>query len=199
MRDAFSIFAETVIRRSYSAASRFSDDRDGVAAVEFAMLAPLFIFIYLMSFQLTVGFSVANNASRAASLIADIVTQQATTDVADLDDMYALAQAIMTPYSTDDLHLKISGVSVDVNGDETIKWSWQDDGTAPYLAGSSIELPSELRQANSFVVHAEVETTYNYLFFIPQMTSSTTSTVDIEKEFYFRQRIGNNVSCTDCP
>ncbi|MCO6187273.1 TadE/TadG family type IV pilus assembly protein [Rhizobium sp. L1K21] len=178
---------------------RFSGAKEGVAAVEFALLLPIFAFIYLMSFQLTVGFSVANNADRAASIIADIVTQEPTTNVAKLDDMYALAKAIMTPYSTDDLHIKITGVQVDAGGNPTVKWSWKDDGTAAYPAGSAVTLPVELRQPNSFVAHTEIATVYNYLFFVPSMTSSTAAALDINKEFYFRQRVGNNVACTNCP
>ncbi len=198
MRRIYEYFS-SFSHRIRSAALRLPQAQDGVAAVEFALLIPIFIFVYLMSFQLTVGFSISNNASRAASTISDIVTQQKTTDTAGLGDMYSLATAIMAPYSTTGLNIKVTGLTLDAAGAATVAWSWQNDGTAPYPAASSQTVPTDLQQPNSFLVHAEVETDYNFLFFAPFMTGSTATTVNIEKEFYFRQRIGTGVTCADCP
>ncbi len=193
------IYLNHIPDRIRSAATRLPQAHDGVAAVEFALLVPIFIFVYLMSFQLTVGFSISNNASRAASTISDIVTQQATTNKADLVDMYSLASAIMAPYSTAGLNIKVTGLTLDASGTATVAWSWQKDGTAPYQVASTQTVPTDLQQPNSFLVHAEVATNYNLLFFAPFMTSSTATTVNIKREFYFRQRIGTGVTCSDCP
>lgn len=173
-------------------------EREGVAAVEFALLVPIFVFLYLMSFQMTVGFSMANKVSRAASTIADLMTQQEEIDTDDLADMDELAKAIMAPYSTTGLTVKVTGLTLDSSGDATVSWSWKSDGTQPYATGLAVDVPADLQVADSFLVHAEVQTTYNYLFFVPYMTGSTTSSVNIYKDFYFRQRIGDGVACTNC-
>ena len=176
----------------------FGRDREGVAAVEFALLVPIFIFLYLMSFQMTVGFSTARKVSRAASTIADLMTQQEEIDTDDLTDMDALAKAIMAPYSTAGLTVKVTGITLDSAADATVSWSWKSDGTQPYATGLAVDVPTDLQATDSFLVHAEVQTTYNYLFFVPYMTSYTASSVNIYKEFYFRQRVGDGVTCTDC-
>ena len=186
------------LERLRAAFSRLLEARQGVAAVEFAMLAPLFIFIYLMAFQMTIGFSTSNRVARAAATIADIATQAETTDTDSLTDLYDLSKAIMAPYSTANLQIKVSGITIDANGDATIDWSWKSDNTTPYTEGDSVTVPDDLQVASSFLVHAEVKTIYNFLFFAPYFSSSKASSIDIYKDFYFRQRVGDSVTCSDC-
>lgn len=52
---------------------RLIADRSGVGAVEFALIAPLLLALYITSFELTIGFSVASRVTRSASSIAALL------------------------------------------------------------------------------------------------------------------------------
>ena len=72
----------------------FRRDTRGVSAVEFALLAPFMIALYLGSVQLTLGLTADRKVSQVANSVADLVTQDDFITDADLIDIYAAADAI---------------------------------------------------------------------------------------------------------
>ena len=62
----------------------FHRDERGVSAVEFALLAPFMIALYLGSVQLTLGLTADRKVSQVANSVADLVTQDDFVTDADL-------------------------------------------------------------------------------------------------------------------
>ena len=178
--------------------SRFARSKDGVGAVEFALIVPILLIIYLMSFEITVAISITRKTTHASSDIADLVTQKTTVDKAFLSTMTNVAKATIAPYSSAGVTLKLSGISVDATSVAKIAWSWQSTGGNPYAPGSIATIPSDLAIANSFVVRSELSLPYSLLLYLPGMSGTQTQNFTIKKDFYYRQRVGNNISCTDC-
>lgn len=178
--------------------SRFARSKDGVGAVEFALIVPILLIIYLMSFEITVAISITRKTTHASSDIADLVTQKTTVDKAFLSTMTNVAKATIAPYSSAGVTLKLSGISVDATSVAKIAWSWQSTGGNPYATGSVATIPSDLAIANSFVVRSELSLPYSLLLYLPGMSGTQTQNFTIKKDFYYRQRVGNNISCTDC-
>ena len=179
---------------------RFFRDRQGVGGVEFAILAPILISLYITCFELTMGLSVAKRATRSASTIADLVTQQTSVNKAFLATMPDVTEAIFVPYRTeaDAVSLKITGIAMDANATPRVLWSWQQDGTRPYGVGTSVsDVPDELKAANSFLVRAELSVPHQLLMFLPGI-STETRTITISRTFFYRQRVGDSIACSDC-
>lgn len=179
---------------------RFVRDRQGVGGVEFAILAPILISLYITCFELTMGLSVAKRATRAASTIADLVTQQTSVNKAFLATMPDVTEAIFVPYrkEADAVSLKITGIAMDANATAKVLWSWQEDGTRPYGAGTSVsDVPEDLKAANGFLVRAELSVPHQLLMFLPGI-SSETRTITISRTFFYRQRVGDSIACSDC-
>ena len=191
--------ASRVLDRVKQLVRAFRDARSGAGAVEFAILAPILLMLYIGAFEITVGMSVAKRASRAAGTIADLVTQtQGDVNKAKLDAMKSVASSIFVPYTPNNLKLKISGISISAAGVPTIAWSWQQDGTKPYGVGAVVTLPADLKNPSSFLVHAELQVDHKLGMFLANTMSATTSTIQISRDFYFRQRLGDKIGCTDC-
>jgi len=93
---------------------RLWSDRHGVGAVEFALIAPLLLMIYITVFELTIGLSISKRVTRAAGTIADLVTQQQES-VSDsfLNSMEHVAQSIFVPYGGTTTLIKITGIALD--------------------------------------------------------------------------------------
>lgn len=174
-------------------------DRRGIGAVEFALLAPLLLMLYIGAFEITVGLSVSKRATRAAGAVADLVTQQdKPVDKTFLTTMSDVADAIFVPYSTSDLTLKITGVTLDANAKAKVKWSWQKGGTAPYQVNAPVQVPADLQQANTFLIHTELSVPHRLMLFMADNLSMDTMSITIKREYFFRPRTGDSVECSNC-
>lgn len=191
--------ATTRLGRVRSLFSRFARDRQGMGAVEFAMIAPLLLMLYITAFEVTIGLSVAKRATRSAGAIADLTTQTDTLTTTTLTTMKDVAGALFAPYSTDDMTLQITGIDIGSSGAATVRWSWAQDGTAPYKKNASVSVPSDIATANSFLVHARVSIPHQILMFMPGIMPSSMQNITITREYYFRQRVNEAVECTNCP
>ncbi|WP_459458653.1 TadE/TadG family type IV pilus assembly protein [Rhizobium sp. No.120] len=177
---------------------RFTCDERGVGAIEFAILFPVLLMLYLGAFELTVGLSASKRASRSAGSIADIVSQQSSVTKSVLATMPSVAGAIFAPYSTTGLTLKITGIAIDASGKATVAWSWAQDGTRPYMAGSTVTVPANMNQASTFLVRSELALPYQLLSFGANFLPSGTNQITISRQYYYRQRVGTSISCSDC-
>lgn len=181
-----------------AALRRLRGDRAGAGAVEFAILAPILLMLYISAFEITVGMSVAKRASRAAGTIADLVTQQPSMTKATLSTMLGVAQSVFAPYTPQNMKLKVSAIKVDSTSVARIYWSWQQDNSRPYVPNATVTLPTDLKNPNSFLIHAELQLDHQLGMFLANTMSYNTRTVTIKRDFYFRQRVGDEVSCNEC-
>ena len=177
---------------------RFARDERGVGAIEFAILFPVLLMLYLGAFELTVGLNVSKRASRSAGSIADIVSQQSSVTKSVLATMPSVAGAIFAPYATTGMTLKITGIAVDATGKATVAWSWAQDGTTPYSSGTVITVPANMNQASTFLVRSELSLPYQLISFGTNFLPSGTNQITISRQYYYRQRVGNSISCSDC-
>ncbi|WEX88625.1 pilus assembly protein [Sinorhizobium garamanticum] len=188
----------SVARRSLVSLSALIRDRRGVGGVEFAIIAPLLIMLYIGSFEISLGFTVARKVARASSAVADIVSQQTDVNKALLDNMKHVALSIMAPYDGSGYTLKITGIQVTGTTSGKVVWSRDQNGATPYAVDSTATVPAELDAVNAFVIRTELVVPHDLLFFAPGLESSTLKTIDLSKTSYYRQRFGDTIKCTDC-
>lgn len=179
---------------------RFLADRKGASAIEFAFLAPVLISIYVSSFEITEGYNAAGKVLKAAGTVADVVSRQPSIDKAFLSEMVDTAEAVIAPHSADGLKLKITGVTIDSAGNAKVLWSWDQDGGTPYTKGSAVTVPDDMRTASSFLVHAEVSVPHTLLLFLSSGTglARDTRTITLSRDFFYRQRLSDDIACSDC-
>ena len=103
---------------------RFRDASEGVAAVEFALIAPLLLLLFLGTVETSYAVAVDRKLSRASSAIADLITQQANLTEDEVRQIIGIADKIMYPYDHIVPCIVISGVQlveidppVDADGD----------------------------------------------------------------------------------
>ena len=79
---------------------RIVRDRRGVSAVEFALILPTMIVLYLGIAETGNAITVYRRMSAIASTAADLTAQTKTVSTADLDDIVSASSAILSPYPT---------------------------------------------------------------------------------------------------
>jgi Flp pilus assembly protein TadG len=87
----------------YSKATHFARNSRGVAAVEFALIAPILLILFIGSAEVSLLISVDRKLSRTSSAIADLVAQESdyttATKQAELKAIFGVTERIMYPYS----------------------------------------------------------------------------------------------------
>lgn len=162
----------------------FVKDTRGVSAVEFAILAPLLVALYVGSVQVTLGLSADRKVSIVTNSVADLVTQDDTITDADLQDIYAAAEAVLQPYDSAPLSMRITSVRMDQDGDIFVDWS-EGDGMVPHDDDSLPPPPNGLLAPMNSIIIVEAE--YSFSTNIGELTRTPIILTDTA---YLRPRRG---------
>ena len=142
------------------ALKRARSDQRGAAAVEFALIAPVAILLYCGFAELTMAMMAERRAAHAASVVADLVSQSPQVTVADVTDIFTIGNAIMNPFPSVPLKLRITSVTADVNGIPRVSWS-QGHGLGALTTGATVSgFPANLLVAGDSVIKADVQYAY---------------------------------------
>jgi len=174
----------------------FARDRRGISAVEFALLFPLMVALYVGSVQLSQGIGIYRDVSVTSSTVANLATQapaNAVTQIqtitnAAMSNILAASSAIIAPYSTAPLAVTVSGVKIDKNGNATIAWSDTAGGTARSV-GQVVTLPTGLAVPNSFLVWGECQYAYT-----PPIGAAIMGTITLKDQIYMSPRISSTIT-----
>jgi Flp pilus assembly protein TadG len=170
---------------------RFAGDRRGVSAVEFALLAPLMITLYVGCAEVSDGVSADRKTSLTAAALANLSAQVTTISTTEMTNILDASSAIISPYSTTQLKITLSCINIDANKNATVKWSVTRGGTA---RSGSITIPSALAVANSQLLFGEASYTYR-----PTVGYTITGTLNLSDRMYMSPRITapvyNSIAC----
>jgi Flp pilus assembly protein TadG len=162
-------------------------DQRGVTAVEFAMLLPLMLTLYLGSVEISQGVAIDRKVTLTARTIADLASQSTTLSTADMSNILGAASSVIAPYDASQLKVTVSQIKIDSNGNATIAWSNTQGGTA-HGVGSGVTLPAALNIANTWLIWGEASYTYR-----PTIGYVVTGTLNLSDQIYMRPRLSNCV------
>lgn len=170
-----------MISRLRAFLGRLGRNRDGVSAVEFAMIAPVMVLLYLGMVEISMALSVDRKVTNAASALADLVAQDDVITDDEMVDILNAGAAIIAPFDAGDFAVRISSVSMSLVGDVEVDWS-DASGMMPRAAGSAPTMPQGVMSAGRSVIWVEVTYAYEAPF------REITGDFDIAEEFFLRPR-----------
>ena len=165
-------------------------DTRGVAAVEFAIVVPFMLLLYVGGVELANGLAISVKVSETAHTVADLVSRNACVTDSALSTMIGASSVTIAPYSAGSTTVRVSEVSTDANGKATVTWSKALNG-APRAAGQPMTLPPALgtpSPANISLILGEV--TYSYT---PNLGYTISGTVPISESYYLFPRVSSVV------
>jgi len=173
-------------------------DRRGVSAVEFAMLVPILILMYVGTVEIGNLLTLMRRVETVASTAADLSAQKRDVSNAELADIVAASTSILSPYDTTPLKVVVSSVVADQNNSGKVAWSCSNSG-AGRAAGSSYALPTGTTVANASVIVAEVTYAFTPLLDLENIFSP--GALNLQRTIYARPRRSLTVSKTGtgCP
>jgi Flp pilus assembly protein TadG len=170
---------------------RFGSDRDGVSAVEFAIILPFMLTLYLGGVELGDGLSIQFKATLAARTVADLTSQYVAVDAATMTQILGAATTVVTPYSANNMVVTVSEITTTNNaGAATVTWSCSLHGTKR-TAGSAFTLPASMQTLPSGTSLILGEVTYPYT---PSLGYAITGTINMYQNTYFFPRLSNSVA-----
>ena len=166
---------------------RFAQDRKGVSAVEFAIIAPLLITLYFGGIEVTTAVAVDRKMTLVAHTVADLVAQSSSVSRTEITDILNAAAAVSAPYATSNLKVTVSSIVINGTNQATISWSETLNGTnrGPSDTGT---IPPALIVANTSLIWGEVTYTYKPMFGTVFKTSLT-----LGDAIYMRPRVSATV------
>ena len=173
------------------AAQRFKRSEQGVTLIEFALIFPIMILLFIGLVEFGEAFSVNRKISNAASTVSDLISQESSISNAELQDIAIVASEIVKPYRTAPFSLRIiSVVANDTNTSATVAWTYPSGTPA---VGSVYPLPGgqRLTEANSSLIVAE--TSYAFTPSVGYFVGAIT----LNGVAYFRPRQARTVAKTN--
>jgi len=96
-------------------AKSFARDTAGLAAVEFAMIAPVLVLMLVGAAEITRAVSIDRRVSVATNMIADLVARETKLTGDDVRAIYDVAEQVMSPFDAGPLRLSIIPVMSSAN------------------------------------------------------------------------------------
>jgi Flp pilus assembly protein TadG len=169
---------------------RFARDKRGVSAVEFALLAPLMVGLYLGGVEVSQGVGIDRKVTLTAGSIANLTAQASTISNADMTNIMSAATSIMAPYSASTLKIVVSCLKIDATGKVTVVWS-DATNTSARAVGSVVSIPSALAVPNSALIYSEVSYLYK-----PTIGYVITGSMTLSDTMFMSPRLSSAVTRT---
>ena len=166
----------------------FRQDERGVSAVEFAMLLPLMITLYLGTVEISQGVGIDRKVTLTTRTTADLASQVSSINNSDMTNLLNASSAVIAPYDVTKLKVTVSLVTIDANGQAKVTWSDTFQGTKRAV-GSTVTLPAALNVANTSLIWSEVAYTYK-----PTIGYVVTGTLNLSDQIYMRPRLSDTVT-----
>lgn len=173
---------------------RWKNDERGVSAVEFALVAPVMLIFYAGLVDLCQGYMALKRTNHVAAMVADMASQSGALTKSQIDKIFEIGPAIMTPFASTSLEQRVSSVTRVSSTKYKVDWSrsWTPAGSqSGGLTAAAVNLPSDVPAIGESILIGESTYTYSSLFqdFAPK--------VQFKKRALIQPR-GTSTTCSDC-
>ena len=183
------------------AKARLADER-GVAAVEFALLLPVMLTMYLGSVEVSQGLSADRKVVLLARTLGDLTTQKSAVSTSTMDTVSAAGSVVLSPLKVNVALMRVTSVAISapssgVVNDATVCWTYVKGTWSPAFAvGQQLDVttvPTTLRtDIGSSVVLAEVQYPYK-----PVIGYVVTGQLQLKERIFMRPRVSSYVTNSD--
>lgn len=201
-------FTNKALRKAAALRRRFTGDQRGIAAIEFALVVPLMLAMYLGTMEISAAVSINKKVSRVSATVADLVTQQTEVNKTVLDNILEIGEAVLFPYTSDKPDIWITAIKVHSSYPEGGKVAWSRRyNKGNFQTGLSEDddawVPPDLRIDGTFLVR--VDTDLDYVPVVHWLIGDTIGTnkngigvIEMNERYFLRPRLGGTIVCSNC-
>lgn len=137
---------------------KFWRDVRGVSAIEFALIAPVIIFLYLGLAEFSQGYMAQKRVSHVAAMIADLTARRQAVKGTELDDILSIGTLLMRPFPTETLTRRVASVTR-VSATQ-LRIDWQR-GNMGELTLTGLTIPAGLIEDGQTLIIADAAYDYD--------------------------------------
>lgn len=208
------VIARRALRPARRFAARLRANEQGVAAIEFAFIAPLVFTLFVGAVEVSQAFTVDRRVMQVATTTGDLVARaDSSITQPDMTDIMAVGTYIMLPYASTPLEMTIRNITSSPTNAATTKQSWyctyNANGGGSNTCACNVTaytVPTGLVSTNDSVVVAEVRYFYTPLLFdsvLKRVMTKSGGAYTISKKSYSKPRSNTamlkQANGTTCP
>jgi Flp pilus assembly protein TadG len=177
-----------IARRGFA---RFVRQETGIAAVEFSLILPILVVLWIGGVEVTQALSVDRRLNNLASALGDLVARSKVVTYDNVDDIFDIAPGALYPFDTDNLSMRITAVSMDDDGDPSVDWT-RTSGSPPAQLSLTTIIPATLRVPETQLIMSEV-----YKSYTPAVGYVISGSISLEDRMFFVPRLVASVQLCD--
>lgn len=201
--------ALSVLKRWRAAAGALVLDRRGIAAVEFAFIAPILLALYFVTMEVSQAIETNKKVNRVGSMVADLVTQQQTINVTELDAIMKIGESTLQPYNRSVGTIVVTAIEITNDPTPKVQVAWSRklvNGTAAkgLAAGTATSVPDALKIKGTFLIRVDSDLAYK-----PVITwaaegkpvlglAAAFDGISMSETYHLRPRMSATIPCTGC-
>jgi Flp pilus assembly protein TadG len=141
---------------------RFRRGEEAASAVEFALIAPLMLFMLLGTFEITRAFSVNRKVEEMAATVSRFVTRTDGVTKADLASFVTASSAVMFPNAVDKTVLKVVVRRVDKKDETSARVMWSYDWNKDAVGNTPTD--ADIALVANTVIRTDITYTHKVTF-----------------------------------
>ncbi|WP_173934659.1 TadE/TadG family type IV pilus assembly protein [Chelativorans sp. Marseille-P2723] len=199
----------SAVWRLISAGRRLPEDRKGVAALEFALIAPLMLIIYFLAMEFSQAIETDKKVSRMASQIGDLVTQQPFMTPNELKGIMKISDSILQPYARSEPEITVTAIRITESFNPRAEVVWSRRYANGHYSraeppDSVTTVPPALMAPGAFLIRAEVNLDYWPVLVLSAEEAGLFGItgrmfpIRMGGRYYLRPRMTHTISCENC-
>lgn len=184
-------------------------DRRGVAAIEFAFIAPVLLALYFLTMEVGQAIETNKKVGRIGSMVADLVTQQQSMPRSELEAIMQIGGAIIQPYNRTRPDIDVTAIEITDEQNPKVKVVWSrkmENGAFAQGAkpGDPATVPEKLKIPGTFLIRVSGKLDYR-----PVITwaadnkaamglTAAFDKIPMKETYYLRPRMSPRIDCTGC-
>jgi Flp pilus assembly protein TadG len=188
---------------------KFVGNSRGVAAIEFAFIAPLLLTMYFVTMEIAPAIDANKKVGRSASMVADLVTQQQSISKTEVEAIMAIGEATLRPYNRTNLTVIVTAIKITDETPPRVLVAWSRKMVNGVFSQDAAKdavttVPAALQIKGSFLVRVQSELEYQPM--ITWTAEEKVSTgllaafdkINMKEIYYLRPRMSTSIDCTTC-
>lgn len=172
------VYSRRLSRKFLALTAKLRRNSEGVAAVEFGLIAPLLIFMLIGTIELSRAISIDRKFSFVTATIADLVSRERSLTAADVTAMYAVVDHMMKPWDASTLKINIVPVKSMLGTGKTCVYAQTTNRPALHGAsqvgyGAAYAVTANLMAQGTAIIAVESNYTFTPLFVSSIIGTST--------------------------
>lgn len=196
-------------RRTRRILGRFRRSQSGVAAVEFALMIPAMMAVWVGMVIATDALTADKKVTLLARTLADMTTQMLAVSQSDMDSIFGATESVLWPHPSDQLGMRVTAIDIDGNGVAFVDWSVvpsnaaMSGGFSPLArCGKYTNLPAGLKVPRTSIILSEVTMVYKASAatqIVDEMFKTSGGTMPLGDSLYMRPRQSAKVEYNPLP